>query len=214
MFSVLKYKTSDSIWNQESNTSFQILHRLNLVITEWISTVKEGVLSLFCYVTLTRERRCDSLKKITSVYYSQEKKKRVICSSVLLLHPEPGENTAPFPAVPSNSCCGMSLGWCLLWGKRVGSSKHRHSFHIRLRTSASWCPGHRFAPVPYQGNSPCSAHGSLARASFPDILQNIWHHLLITHWERTPVVTRSCFCLAWNIFVFIKDFLHCLYESR
>lgn len=132
----------------------------------------------------------------------------------VLLHPEPGENTALFLAVPSNSCCGMWLGWCLLWEKRVGSSRHRHSFHTRLRTSAGGCPGHGFALEPYQYNSPCSTHSSLAPASFPNFLQNSWQHLLIRRWECTPVDMRSCFCLAWNIFVFIKNILHSLYKFR
>lgn len=124
--------SSNYIWNQESNTSFQIL-------------------------------------------YSQ--KPRVIWSSCaqptahsVHLHPEPGENTVPFPAVPSNSCCGMQLGWCLL------CSEHGHSFHIRVRISVPQCT----SAQPVQCSAlPSQLPGSCLLPQFPaEHLAAPSHHTL------------------------------------
>lgn len=158
----------------------------------------------FCYVTWTQEYTCYILQKIMPICYNQEKNSGEIWSSCahhralsMFLHPEPGENTSPFPAVPSHSFHSLwKMLWCFVCGKWVCSSKQCHSCLMQPRTSANLYPRHGFLLELYQCYCPCSPHISLAHTSVPSFLQNIWQHLLIMHWKCTHIVMCSYFWLA------------------
>lgn len=127
-----------------------------------------GVLSLFCYTTLTHECRRHSWKKIMPTCYSW-KSPRVIwfqCAHPTehsafpgLLHPVAGQNRAPTPAVPPTCAAGRGQDDAFCRAKGADTVKHHHSFHISPKVSAK----HGFRSVPCECNSPCSQ----ARAYLP-----------------------------------------------